>query len=131
MNPHTFVLKTYRTPEAGKYFETERSAFIKLRYGQMPPGNIIEYYGSFIKNDTFNIILEYADRGTLDQYMKSTNEPTDIGEILTFWKCFLPIFHGLTHIHGTRGRSPNPEEPGLLGYTNPADLELADAYLCS
>ncbi len=123
MNPNTFVLKTYRTSEAGKYFETERSAFIKLRYGHMPPGNIIEYYGSFVKDGTYNLILEYADRGTLDQYMKITDEPTDIGEIMTFWKNFLPIFHGLSHIHGTRGPSPNPDElDSLLGYKNPADL---------
>lgn len=132
MNPNTFVLKTYRTPEAAKYFETERSAFIKLRYGHLPPENIIAYYGSFVKDDTYNIILEYADRGTLGQYMNSTDEPTDIGKIMAFWKCFLPIFHGLSHIHGTKVSSPNPDEPGLLlGYTDLADCWLVEAYLFS
>lgn len=129
MNPNTFVLKTYRTLEARKYFEAERSAFINLRYDRMPPGNIIEYYGSFVKDETYNTILEYADRGTLDQYMKCTDEPKDIGEIMTFWNCFLPIFHGLSQIHGTKGPSPNPD--GLIGYTSPADLELAYAYVYS
>jgi len=123
VNPNTYVLKTYRTLEAKEYFETERSAFKKLRYGGMPPGNIIEYYGSFVRDGTYSIILEYADRGTLDQYMKNTDEPTDIGEIMTFWKCFLAIFHGLDHIHGTKSPSLNPDEPGSLhGYRNPADL---------
>lgn len=123
MNPNTFVLKTYRTPEAEKYFEVERSAFKRLRYGQRSPGNIIEYYSSFVSNGTYNIILEYADRGTLYEYLKNTDGPTGIGDIMTFWKNFLRIFHGLSHIHNTKGPSPNPDESGLLlGYANSADL---------
>lgn len=132
MNPNIFVLKTYQTSEAKIYFETERSAFKRLRYGNLPPGNIIKYHASFERNGTYNIILEYADRGTLNEYLKDTDGPTGINEIMTFWKCFLPIFHGLTHIHGTRGHGPNQDEPNsLLGYTYPSGLELPDAYLFS
>lgn len=114
-NPNTFALKTYRTPDAKKYFENERNAFEQLRYGERPPKNIIEYYGSFIRRGTFNIILEYANRGTLDDYMKNTAEPTTVTEIRSFWENFLASMRGLVQIHGTH--QPASDGPNiLLGY---------------
>ena len=95
----------------------------------MPPANIVEYYGSFVQDGTYNIVLEYADQGTLEHYMRNTHEPTSIGEIMTFWKRFLAIYGGLSHIHGTRSPNPNPDEPGsLLGYLNPTESKFAKAY---
>ncbi|KAL8879653.1 MAG: hypothetical protein Q9198_002778 [Flavoplaca austrocitrina] len=109
---NTFALKTYRTPEAKKYFENERNAFLQLRYGDRPPKNIIEYYGSFIRRGTYNIILEYADRGTLDDYMKDTAEPKTVNEIRSFWKNFLASMRGLVQIHGTH--EPAFDGPKIL-----------------
>lgn len=77
--------------------------------------NIIGYYGNFVRDDTYNIILEFADRGTLDEYLKNTHEPTNISEIMFFWERFLAIMKGLAHLHGTAESDSN--EPGiLLGY---------------
>ncbi|KAL8769016.1 MAG: hypothetical protein Q9209_004933 [Squamulea sp. 1 TL-2023] len=112
---NTFALKTYRTPEAQKYFENERDAFIRLRHGRRPHPNIIEFYGSFVRDGTYNIILEYADRGTLDDYMKNTPEPKTITEITTFWRNFFPVMHGLAHVHGTPGTASDGPNI-LLGY---------------
>ena len=113
--PNVFALKTYRTPEAAKYFENERSAFRQLRYGGRPPANIIAYYGSFVRDGTYNLILEYADRGTLDNYMKQTPEPKNISDITTFWERLFAVLGGLVQIHGTR-RSATDGQNILLGY---------------
>ncbi|KAL8851616.1 MAG: hypothetical protein Q9221_003453 [Calogaya cf. arnoldii] len=121
--PNTFALKTYRTPDAKKYFENERNAFIQLRYGGRPPDNIIEYYGSFVRDGTYNIILEYADRGTLDDYMRTTAEPKTTSELRTFWERYLALICGLVHIHGTHG--PASEGPKiLLGDTERCHLQV-------
>ncbi|KAL8894183.1 MAG: hypothetical protein Q9192_004544, partial [Flavoplaca navasiana] len=119
-NPNTFALKTYRTPDAKQYFENERNAFEQLRYGERPPENIIEYYGSFIRRGTYNIILEYADRGTLDDYMKNTAEPKTVTEIRSFWENFLASMRGLVQIHGTH--QPASDGPNiLLGWHHDVD----------
>lgn len=112
-------MKTYRrNSEAEKYFDNERTAYRRLRYNDRPHANIIGYYGSFVRDGTYNIILEYADRGTLNNYLQETHEPTDSTGIMTFWTQFLGILHGLAHIHGTHG--PVLDEPwALLGYMNP------------
>ena len=107
-------MKTYRTPEAAKYFENETNAFIQLRYGDKPPANIIEFYGSFVREGTYNIILEYADRRTLDDYMRDTPEPTSISEISTFWEQLFAVLRGLVQIHGTQ-RSATDGPNILLG----------------
>ncbi|KAL8837659.1 MAG: hypothetical protein Q9176_005576 [Flavoplaca citrina] len=112
---NTFALKTYRTPDAKQYFENERNAFIQLRYGGKPPENIIAFYGSFIRGGTYNIILEYADRGTLDDYMKNTPEPKTVIEIISFWGNFLASMGGLVQIHGTPPiHEPASDEPNIL-----------------
>ncbi|KAL8693616.1 MAG: hypothetical protein Q9218_001574 [Villophora microphyllina] len=113
-NFNTFALKTYRTSEARKYFDDERNAFMNLRNENKPHPSIIGYYGSFIRDGTYNIILEYADRGNLNDYMASTHEPTSGSEIMMFWTRFLDIMHGLAQIHGTRGPVSGSI---LLGYT--------------
>ncbi|KAL9039214.1 MAG: hypothetical protein Q9180_002660, partial [Flavoplaca navasiana] len=110
--PNTFALKTYRTPDAKRYFENERNAFIQLRYGYRPPKNIMEYYGSIVRRGTYSIILEYADRGTLDDYMKNTAEPKTVTEIRSFWENFLASMRGLVQIHGTH--QPASDGPNIL-----------------
>lgn len=106
-------MKTYRrNSEAKKYFDNERIAYRRLRYQDKPHANIIGYYGSFERNGTFNIILEYADRGTLNDFLQETHEPTNSTGIMTFWTQFLGILHGLAHIHGTPGLAL--EDPWVL-----------------
>ena len=96
---NTFVLKRYRTQDAEKYFKNEVSAFRKLRNAGRHP-NIIGYHGCFIHNGTYNVILEFADRGTLEQYFVKTHPPTSGEDIIAFWQGILGIVGALTNIHG-------------------------------
>ncbi|KAL8908992.1 MAG: hypothetical protein Q9171_005222 [Xanthocarpia ochracea] len=129
MTANTFALKTYRTPEAKKYFENERDAFVQLRYGGKPPANIVEYYGSFVREGTYNIILEYADRGTLDDYMKNIPEPKNITDITEFWTSFLHMIRGLVHIHGTLKQASDGPNILLGSQDSPYDCEFKIADL--
>ncbi len=110
-----YVVKTYRTAEARTYFDVERNAFRSLRKAGRPPSNIIGFYGSFQREECFNIVLEYADLGNLDEYMQHQHPPSSTEDTISFWDNFFDVTLGLVTIHGTR--EGNPEEPQiLLGY---------------
>ena len=89
---------------------------MELRYGGRPTANIIGYYGSFVRDGTYNLVLEYADRGTLEDFMNQMLEPKNISDITIFWERFLPVLGGLAQIHGTPG-SPTDGPHILLGYS--------------
>ena len=111
---NTYVIKTYRSGEAQIYYKTERNAFEKLRYSGLPPANIIGFYGSFVREQTYNVILEYADLGTLDDYMKHTAPPSSAEDKMIFWDRFFDVGNGLATIHGEDGHD-NDGPQILLG----------------
>ena len=52
--------------DAERYYINEVSGFSHLNYGGRTNANIIGFHGSFIRDGTYNVLLEYADRGTLE-----------------------------------------------------------------
>lgn len=100
---NTFVLKTYRTAEAEENYKRERDAYMKLRWAGQPSPHIIAYYGGFIHGNSYNIILEYADQGTLESFMKNTESPPTIEDTILFWDRLSDITHGIMMIHGKIG----------------------------
>ena len=109
------MVKTYRTAEARTYFETECKAFKSLKKAGQPPPHIIGFYGSFQRDQCFNIILEHADFGNLEEYMKKVSPPSSTDDIILFWNNFFDVTHGLMTIHGVKERS-RKELQILLGY---------------
>lgn len=95
---NTFVLKRYRTKDADKYFFNEVGAFRKLRNAGRHP-NIIGFHGCFIHNGTYNVILEFADQGTLEEYFARTAPPTSGEDIIAFWRGIFGIIGALLSIH--------------------------------
>lgn len=104
---NVYVLKTFRTQEAERYYEKERNAYRKIRLNGKSPPNIIAFYGSFVHGETFSVIEEFADLGNLDNFMNSKTPPSSPNEKLVFWSNFLDVVSGLVRIHG---------EKDLLGY---------------
>ena len=96
---NTFVLKTYRPAEAEANYNAERDAFTKLRWAGNPSSHIIAYYGSFIHGNSYNILLEYADQGTLETFMRNTKRPTSVEDTLLFWDRLLDVSTGVMTIH--------------------------------
>ncbi len=87
---------------------------MNLRYDNKPIAFVIAYYGSFVDEDTYNIILEYADRGNFEEFMKTTHKPSTSESMIELWERLSRISHGLAHIHGTPGTTSTGAP--LLGY---------------
>lgn len=113
----TFVLKTYRGLEAEETHRLEREAYMKLRWAGEPSPNIIAFYGWFTQGDSHNLILEYADRGNLENFMMTTTPPTQPEDISLFWEKFTSVMHGIQTIHGQVGKSRSASQI-LNGYVS-------------
>ncbi|KAH7313156.1 hypothetical protein BKA65DRAFT_517427 [Rhexocercosporidium sp. MPI-PUGE-AT-0058] len=96
---NTFVLKEYSTTDAQKYYDNETSAFDQI--GKHP--HIISYFGSFTRSGTFNVILEYADKGTLKEYFEKQLPPSSGEEIIKFWEGLFQLIDALWRIHTVNG----------------------------
>ena len=108
--PKEYVLKTYHTKDAQSYYNSEIDAFRRLQDSDTSCDNIIGYYGSFVKGDTYNVLLEYADGNgakgengaeghTLEHYFQSIEPPTSGPDILMFWTRLFEVIQGLRCIH--------------------------------
>ncbi|RDW85934.1 hypothetical protein BP5796_04259 [Coleophoma crateriformis] len=94
-----FVLKTYHKDEAETYYYNEVNAFRRLRNGGTSDTHIVTFYGSYMHNGTYNIILEYANQGNLENYFRKVYPPTCGGDIERFWIAICNIFKALACIH--------------------------------
>ena len=99
---------------------------MNLRYDSKPSPFVVAYYGSFIDDDTYNTFLEYADRGNLEDFMKTTPEPSTGEEMIEFWDRLCSISHGLALIHGTPASAPTGTSV-LLGYVRHPPIPYPDA----
>lgn len=99
---HTFVLKTYNTPDAERYYQNEVSGFLNLNYVGGPNANIIGFHGSFVRDGTYNVLLEYADRGTLEQYFDTIQPPSSGEDTIKFWRGLFKTFGALVAIHSVQ-----------------------------
>lgn len=113
---NTFVLKTYRDAEAEENYKAERDAYMKLRWGGKPSPHIIAYYGGFVHGKSYNIILEYADQGTLETFMKETKSPRTIEDTLLFWDRLFKVTEGIARIHNTKIENDRSASQILSGY---------------
>ena len=104
----TFVLKEYSTIDAQKYYDNETSAFNKIG----PHPHIITYYGSFARGGTFNVILEYADQGTLKEFFEKQLRPSSGDGIIRFWEGLFQLIDALWRIHNADGDTT--EDPQML-----------------
>ncbi|KAL8842972.1 MAG: hypothetical protein Q9176_002275 [Flavoplaca citrina] len=102
---NTYVLKTYDTKDASKYFDNEVDAFKKLATKDHKDQSLIRYFGSYKQGDTHNVLLEYADLGTLEDYFKKTTPPSLDEDIVMFWGRLFNVLKALSRIH--ENRRPN------------------------
>jgi hypothetical protein len=61
--------------------------------------NIVVFYGSWTQGSTYNVLLEYANSGNLEDFWKNTNQPTKEEDITLFWSRFLDVAQILPRIH--------------------------------
>lgn len=89
-------------------------AFRRLK--QIPDPGLIGFHGSFEQADTYNVILEYADKGTLEQYFNETSPPVRREDITKFWTGLCIVLKGLKNIHDVDARRPEEGPQILHGY---------------
>ena len=97
---NTYVLKTYDNNDttAKDFYKTEVDNFRRLRSGKCDP-NLLRYYGSFTQNGSYNLILEYADQGTLEDFFERVPPPSRPETIYKFWHGLVEILSALDAIH--------------------------------
>jgi hypothetical protein len=93
------VLKTYHTSDAARYYKSEVDAFRRLMSNRARESNMIGFYGSYVLDGTYNILLEYANKGTLEQYFMSTDPPSTGEDIIAFWRGIFNVIRALVKIH--------------------------------
>jgi serine/threonine protein kinase len=94
------VLKSYETelPDGQEQSSHEVETFTSSLNTNDDP-NIIGYYGAFYLGEGLNIILEYANGGTLEEFMQNNNPPDQPEDVNALWEALLGLVHGLRTIH--------------------------------
>ncbi|RYO74951.1 hypothetical protein DL764_010633 [Monosporascus ibericus] len=71
--------------------------------------NVITYHGSFRQNGTYNLILDYADGGSLKDLLGNQEPPSTVEDIEQFWRSLFGVFNGLQSIH--QWMEPDDDNP--------------------
>lgn len=101
----TYILKQYHhTENAEKDYNAEVQAFGIL--GSVE--GLIGFKMGYEQGNTYNVILEDADKGTLEDYFKNTEPPSTSIDIHNFWKGILNLLPAVMKIHAV----PFKEEDG-------------------
>ena len=83
---------------------------------------LIGFHGAYEHNDTFNILLEFADGGTLEDLFDRSPRPEQPRERLDFWsRLFGGLFKALNLIHQIKGNHPD-EKKLVKGYVSPYQM---------
>ena len=110
------MLKTYFTTQAERYYNREVEAFRRLHQQGHKTG-IIGFYGSFTRGDTYNVLLEYADQGTLEDYFRNQTPPVDPEDTINLWQALFKIIDALRRIHEVSSAADGTESPLIFhGY---------------
>lgn len=96
---NTFVIKTYTCKNSEQRYRRELHAFQELRASINPTTGTIFFYGSYWQHDTYNIILEYANSGTLEEYFQNVVPPSKSEGIMKFWESMLNLINALRNLY--------------------------------
>ena len=94
-----FFLKKFCTSDAKTYYENDIAALEMLKRTEGAASAFVNYYGSFRLNGTYNVLLEYAGGGTLDDYYQFMDPPTAVSEAIDFWLEMLKLSKAIKIAH--------------------------------
>ncbi|KAI0891826.1 hypothetical protein F4806DRAFT_481422 [Annulohypoxylon nitens] len=98
-NSTVMTLKAFVSPHARQYYEAELQAFKQLAHGVDRPESIIKFFGGVQIGDTYALLLEYADMGDLDFYMRQVSPPTSKSDMNRLWSQVLQLGNALAYQH--------------------------------
>ncbi|KAH7378713.1 kinase-like domain-containing protein [Pyrenochaeta sp. MPI-SDFR-AT-0127] len=93
-----FVLKTF-THATRQHFDAEVNTLAAM--SRMRSQHIVQCFGSYIQGNNYNLILEYANRGSLEAYLHSSGPPCSALDLQRFWANAMSLLQGLRQIHNT------------------------------
>jgi len=80
-------------------YRNELKAFETLSENGDAWRHIVKCYGSFTQDTSHNVILEYADQGTLADYYERVQNPVEENDTTDFWEHLFQLAIGLRQIH--------------------------------
>jgi len=60
---------------------------------------MLRFYGSYSQDNISNVILEYADKGNLEQFLRKVDPPTDLEDRKILWRNILKLLMVLMYLH--------------------------------
>jgi hypothetical protein len=108
---NAFVLKSYNAKHAALYYN-EVNAYNRLKQPDIA-GNIVRFYGCWRQDQTYCILLEFVNGGTLADLFRSPH-PTNSQERLSFWRNMIRILEPVERIH--QQTDPNDSKQVIEGY---------------
>ena len=78
--------------------------------------SVVRFYGSYTQAEKFNIILEYADKGSLEKFLQRNAPPTQVEHIRDFWKNLLELLKALIYLHNHSEGGMYVVLPGICPY---------------
>jgi len=101
---HVYVLKIYSDFEGDHNYNSEVNTFRKLSQLGSPESGTITFYGGFVQGETYNVLLQYANGGTLEDYFDNLEPPRERAEIHQFWSALFGLFTAVYRIHNMNFR---------------------------
>ena len=89
-----FVLKTYLKKDNINFLREEK----QLRMLRQSQG-LVGFYGTYVQGSNLNIVLEYTDQGSLEDYFQAVKPPETFDEIFHFWAGLFKTIDALAAIH--------------------------------
>lgn len=99
VTPERAVVKRYKQEDREAY-DDERKAYEAL-CGKLEHPNVLRYLGSFRCGQTFSILLEFAEEGTMDDLFQRNVTPHTYDEFRAFWKSIIRLVEGVEMVHTT------------------------------
>ncbi|KAK3667545.1 hypothetical protein LTR22_001723 [Elasticomyces elasticus] len=130
--PHTYVLKAYDGAEAQKHHDAEVEAYDKIHSGGLPIESLLRYYGTYTYDGKYYVILEYADVGTLEDFLRETPKPTRGEHIIAIWRGAFDLVEAVYRVHMQHGWHQDIDMENILVRSKPGvspyswSMKLAD-----
>lgn len=98
-----YALKAYNgVDDALDYYKNETDAYSRLQRADSEESHILEFYQGFVHCGTYNLILEYAPWGTLEDFFQSVRPPTERNDIIEMWQSLLiGLLAALVRLHAS------------------------------
>lgn len=101
--PKYYALKTFHQtgPRAKVLYEAEKAAFLHFRSAGAETNihNIIAFHGGFVQNENYNILLEFAEHGTLEEFFQARYHLPHGQALIPLWESMSGLLAAVFTIH--------------------------------